>query len=99
MGNEIRQLKLDSTKKANRLEQLANLKSVEMDKMKMLGARLPEKEKQVKQLKPNKKELEKIEQLVKDAEVEFGAAEADALSAKESVDQINAQIIEIGKGR
>ena len=36
-----------------------------MDKMKMLEARIPEKEKLVKQLKPNKKELEKIEQLVK----------------------------------
>ena len=40
-------------------------KSVEADKIKMLQARIPEKEKQVKQLKPDKKELHKIEQQVK----------------------------------
>ena len=38
---------------------------MEADKIKMLQARIPEKEKQVKQLKPDKKELNKIEQQVK----------------------------------
>ena len=38
---------------------------MEADKIKMLQARIPEKEKQVKQLKPDKKELHKIEQQVK----------------------------------
>ena len=36
---------------------------------------------------------------IQDAEVEFGAAEANALSTKEEVDAINKQMIEIGQGR
>ena len=44
------------------------------------------------------KSMRKIDR-VKDAQVEFGAAEADAQTARESVEEINAKMVEIGKGR
>ena len=52
--------------------------------MKMLNQRLPELEAKVRTLKPDPKELAKMEQAVKDAEVDLGAAVAQAASAKVS---------------
>ena len=43
--------------------------------------------------------MELIEQRVKDAEVEHGAAKATADTAAEKVEEINLQMVEIGKGR
>ena len=63
----------------------------------MLESRLPKQKDLVAKLKPNKKELQKMEDAVKEAECDFGAAQANFETAKEAVDEINKKMVEIGK--
>ena len=73
------------------------IKSTDADKISMLESRLPKQKDLVAKLKPNKKELQKMEDAVKEAECEFGAAQANFETAKEAVDEINKKMVEIGK--
>ena len=73
------------------------IKSTDADKISMLESRLPKQKDLVSKLKPNKKELQKMEDAVKEAECDFGAAQANFETAKEAVDEINKKMVEIGK--
>ena len=73
------------------------VKSTDADKISMLESRLPKQKDLVAKLKPNKKELQKMEDVVKEAECDFGAAQANFETAKEDVDEINKKMVEIGK--
>ena len=53
----------------------------------------------MKNTQPDKKELERIEEELKDAEINHGAAKAEAETARDEVEELNKQIGEKGKGK
>ena len=99
IGNELRQAQTDVSKKSNRLELISASLTNQKEQIELVKSRIPEKEKLVKTLRPDKKKLEKIGQTVQDAEVELGAAKATADAARDKVEEINKQMVEIGQGR
>ena len=69
------------------------------EKISILNGRFPDQEKLVTSLKPDADELLRIDDRVREAELEHGASLAELESAKDKVDELNEKMLEIGQKR
>jgi len=69
------------------------------EKISILNGRFPDQEKLVASLKPDEDELLRIDDRVREAELEHGASLAELESVKDKVDELNEKMVEIGQKR